>query len=470
MTRHLHEPANALLYKALDLPPQDRQRFVDDACVGQPDLRDLVNTLLARISQLDEFLETPADLPPEQRLAPIVVPSPAEEIAVDSILEGGIPPAEPPPTPMVQVRKGNVLAAATAGLLVGALLAGAGIALWQARGADRPRVFSEQRLGQSAKLPNGMQAEIDAAFGKAPSAAREKLIAAAQEYQGQLAAARRSAGQLEAARQAAALSVGFAEKLSQAHPDDARSRRQSGAAHMELGRVLVEQGRSADGLAEMRKALALRESIAAGEAGNEQAARDVADSHATIGAAMTATGDHAAAEQELRLARDSYAAQLRANPSDTALQAGLIELEMARADVQNLQHHGRDAVQSLAALHVLAARAGADPYLAARIALLDAYIQPRGTAAMAYASAGQALAELLKHSEKDPLDGDQQRASAMAWQRAGEIGLRAGQTQSACSYLDLAAKRYAEFEASKRLNAIDLLRQEQLQQHRKACR
>lgn len=469
MTRHLHEPANALLYKALDLPPQDRQRFVDDACAGQPDLRDLVNTLLARISQLDEFLDTPADLPPAQRLAPIVAASTIEEVAGQSVPDIDLPPAEPPKPP-VQVRKGRALAAATAGLVVGALLAGAGIMLWHARGADRPRMFAEQRLDQSAKLPNGMQAEIDEAFGKAPTAAREKLVAAAQEYQGQLAGARRGAGQLEAARQAAALSAGFAEKLLQTHPNDAQARRQSAAAHMELGRILVEQGRTADGLAEMRKALALRESIAAGEAGNVQATRDVADAHATIGTAMAATGDHAAAEQEFRLARDSYAAQLRANPADAALLAGLIELEMARADVQNLQHHGRDAVQSLAALHALAEKAGADPYLAARIAMLDAYIQPRGTAAQAYASAGQALAELLKHSEKDPLDADQQRASAMAWQRAGEIGLRAGQTQSACSYLDLAAKRYAEFEASKRLNAIDVLRQEQLQEHRKACR
>jgi hypothetical protein len=314
-----------------------------------------------------------------------------------------------------------------------------------------------------------MQAEIDEAFGKAPAAARERMVALAQEYQAQLASARRGNGQLEAGRQAAMQSLGLADSLLQAHPDDLRLRRQSGAAHMEVGRILVELGRTADGLAEMRKAMALREAIAAGDVEKEQAARDVADAHATIGAAMAATGDYAWAEQELRIARDSHATHLRTNPSDAAAQRELIEMEMARADVQNLQHHGRDAVQSLAALHALADKDGADPYVAARIALLDAYIQPKGTAARAYAAAGQALAELLKHSEKDPLDAGQLRISALAWQRVGEIGLRADQVKSACGYLDLAAKRYEEFEASKRQNAIDVLRHAQVQEHRKAC-
>ena len=63
MTRHLHEPANALLYRALDLPPEERQRFVADACAGEPELLELVRTLLSRIDLLDEFLEAPLEVP-----------------------------------------------------------------------------------------------------------------------------------------------------------------------------------------------------------------------------------------------------------------------------------------------------------------------------------------------------------------------------------------------------------------------
>ena len=127
----------------------------------------------------------------------------------------------------------------------------------------------------------------------------------------------------------------------------------------------------------------------------------------------------------MTIARNAYAAQLRANPADASLRTGLIELELARANVQNLQHHGRDAVQTLAALHALADEANREPvdaHVAARIALLDAHIQPRGTPAKAYAAAELALAELLKQTEKDRLDTYQLRESALAWQQTGEIG------------------------------------------------
>jgi hypothetical protein len=113
--------------------------------------------------------------------------------------------------------------------------------------------------------------------------------------------------------------------------------------------------------------------------------------------------------------------------------------------------------------------AGVDAYLAARVALLDAHIQPRGTPAQAYAAGQQALGELVKETEKDPLDTSRLRESAVAWQTTGEIGLRAGQAESACRYLGLAAKRYDELESSKRLNAIDKVRVGQVQALRKAC-
>jgi predicted Zn-dependent protease len=101
--------------------------------------------------------------------------------------------------------------------------------------------------------------------------------------------------------------------------------------------------------------------------------------------------------------------------------------------------------------------------------LLDAHIQPRGTPAQSYAAGQQALAELLKQTEKDPLDTPRLRESAIAWQTTGEIGLRAGQTESACRYLGLAVKRYAELEKSGHLNAIDKLRLGQVQGQAKAC-
>jgi hypothetical protein len=187
---------------------------------------------------------------------------------------------------------------------------------------------------------------------------------------------------------------------------------------------------------------------------------------------MTAASDFAAAELQLTRARDAYAALAGLNPADASLRAGLIELEMARANVQQVQRRGRAAVQTLSALHKLAANAnpdGADTYLAARVALLDARIQPRGTPAQALVQAEQALPDLLKHSELDPVDVDRLRASAQAWQATGEIGLRANKAEAACRYLGLAARRYEELDASKRLNALDKQRQGQVQDLRKSC-
>jgi serine/threonine protein kinase len=364
------------------------------------------------------------------------------------------------------------IALAAAALVACSLVGVTVAALWHARTADLARAAAEQRSGQAGRPASGMQAEVGDALTKTPAAGRDKFVGSAQVYLGQLADVRRGAGDLAGAKQAAAMALGFAEKQAQSHPDDVRWRRQLSAARGQLGAILVEQGRTADGLAELRKALAMREELAAKDAGNESAAREVADAHLAMAAAMMATLDYPAAEQEMALAHATYATQLRANPADAAVRAGLIELELARANVQNLQHHGRDAVTSLAALHALAADASREPvdaHVAARIALLDAHIQPRGTPARAYAAAEQALAELLKQTEKDPLDTYQLRESALAWQQTGEIGLRARQAESACRYLGLAAKRYDEFGASQRLNAIDKLRQGQVEALRKAC-
>ena len=153
------------------------------------------------------------------------------------------------------------------------------------------------------------------------------------------------------------------------------------------------------------------------------------------------------------------------------LRAGLVELELARANVQNLQHHGRDAVKSLAALHALAEDATGSPSMRT--------LPPASPCSMPISSRAarppkrtpqpSRRSELLKQTEKDPRDTYQLRESALAWQQTGEIGLRASQPESACRYLGLAAKRYDELGASQRLNAIDKLRQGQVQALRKAC-
>jgi hypothetical protein len=474
-TRHLHESANALLYRALDLPPDERQQFIAESCEGDAALLDLVRTMLARINELDEFIESPLEV--------LAVPQPPVAIAAPVP-----PPPEPPrPEPAVHAAPAvelvdapperglwqrHPLGMAAAALCACALVGLTSAALWHAQQADLARAVAEQRVSPPGKPVRAAPYDNSSALAKIPATAREKFVVTAETYHAELADVRRAGGDLAGAQQAALVSLGFAEQQSQAQPDAARWRRQLAAAQGRIGAILVEQGNNAEGLAQLRKALATRQEIAARDAGNEQMARDVADAHAALGNALMGTMDYASAEPQFAAARATYAAQLRASAGDAGLHAGLIELELARANVQNLQHHGRDAVQTLAALHALARdgnKAGVDAYLAARVALLDAHIQPRGTPAQAYAAGQQALGELVKETEKDPLDTSRLRESAVAWQTTGEIGLRAGQAESACRYLGLAAKRYDELESSKRLNAIDKVRVGQVQALRKAC-
>jgi tetratricopeptide (TPR) repeat protein len=325
------------------------------------------------------------------------------------------------------------------------------------------------QLQQAVQQFSDLQRDLDTFVQKNP--ANADALALSGSVLTHLASLRRLGGDLEGARQAAQQLVALASRQLKSRPDDA-AWRQLGAAQRSLGQILVEQGRNDEGTAELRKALASFESVSSRNAGNEQAARDVADAHTAIAGAMSAASAYAAAELQLMLARDAYTALAKLNPEDAALRAGLIELEMARANVQNMQRRGRAAVQSLAALQKLAAAAnpdGADTYLAARVALLEAHIQPRGTPAQAFVQAEQALPELLKHSERDAVDIDQLRVSAQAWQAAGEIGRRANKAEAACRYLGLAAKRYEDFDASKRSNAIDRQRQAQVQELRKGC-
>src|SRR5882672_11619671 len=51
-----------LLGEALDLPPEERGRFLDRMCGGDPALRAEVETLLRADSEAGEFLGAPVDL------------------------------------------------------------------------------------------------------------------------------------------------------------------------------------------------------------------------------------------------------------------------------------------------------------------------------------------------------------------------------------------------------------------------
>ena len=239
---------------------------------------------------LDQILLKAIDLDPAQRYAS------ADALAGDleRYLADEAPQAIAPERS--ERRRGllqrHPLGIAAAALAVCSLVAASGAALWHARAADQARAVAEQRAAQASRPASGMLAEVNDALGKTPAAARDKFVGSAAAYLGQLADVRRAAGDLPGAQQAASLAHSLAEKQAQANSDDLRWRRQLSATGGQVGAILVEQGKTAEGLVELRKALALREELAAKDVANYAAARDVADAHASIAAAMMATMDY----------------------------------------------------------------------------------------------------------------------------------------------------------------------------------
>ncbi|GEM_PF-6184790 len=280
---------------------------------------------------------------------------------------------------------------------------------------------------------------------------------------GHLAALRRVTGDFDGARQSALQWTALAAQQAKAAPADARWRAQQADSAQESGAIAIERGEFADALAQLRTSLALREDMA-GEDAEPGAQRDIAHARIALADALVATKDYAGAETEYKLARDAFAA----SPDDAAARVQRDRIDLARATGQYLRRHGKSAGQLVRAL-----RSGFGPAtseaMRARAALLEALIQPGGTAGQAYAAAQQALPALLKETESDATDSVAQRESAMAWRSTGEIGLRAGQKESACGYLNLAEKRYDELAQAKRLGAVDVEARAQLATLRAGC-
>lgn len=290
----------------------------------------------------------------------------------------------------------------------------------------------------------------------------------------QLVELRRASGDLAGARQTAVQLLTLLKIQIKAAPAELRWLTQLGLLQRVIGDIMVEQGMYDEGLAQLRTALATSEKSAAIDPQNEKMQRDVADVHRSLAGALMEMKDYVGAEQALALARGTYSRHARANPVDAALRAAWIEIDLARAHVQNLQLHDSAAAATLDQLQSLARSLGRNAIeleLAARIDLLAAQIQPGGRPgkALAFIEAEHAVAVLVKYSDADPLNFNKLRQTALSWQTTGEIGLRAGETEAACHFLELAARRYQQFDATNRLNVNDRRQQDEVREQRKVC-
>lgn len=316
--------------------------------------------------------------------------------------------------------------------------------------------FYKKAMAPAVSAPAAAKTGAAAAAPAAVATAATETTFAAALAQADSA---RAAGDLAGAERAAREALRLVEREPQAARD-----RAGPDANLRLGTILAEQGKTADGLVALRRALALHESHAVMDNGGAVSARAGAEVHRAIAEVLAGSGDDAGAEAELTAARAVYMAQLKTTPNDAGLQAGLLAIELARATAQNAQKHGRDTVATLATLRRLAGPRGD-----ARIDLLEAYVQPRGTAERAYAAAQPALAA-LKQSNGDPLDPAQARVLARAYTMTGEIALRAKQNGAACGDFAEAGRVYESLSSANRLNAYDKLAVQRLDGFRQGCK
>lgn len=453
--------------------PEDAALAVSPALVAQ--LRRDVDPIVARALSLDPAVRYPSahalarDLEgAAARLHATPAGAAHAEEAAPAAVAVTLPAPAPVIVPTLAAARRVPLALALAMLLAG-LVGGVAGRPWLEQLAVEQGLPKRSGPQAPAKVTPGKQAVAAVAAVKPVAKAPAAPVMFATSLA--LADSRRAAGDLEGARTAAAEALALAATLALPARDGAAA-----DANARLGAILAELGQTEQGLAALRSALALVASGARGDNGNNgnngdagRSALVSADLQQAIARVLAGRGDDAGAEVALGAARVLVLAQLKAAPLDAGLHARLLSIEMALATAQNAQKHGRDTVATLAGLRRLT---GADGD--AGVDLLEAYVQPRGTAEKAYAAAQPALATLRQRWRDGAgtgagVDAEQARALARALTMTGEIGLRARQKGPACAHFDEAGKIYDQFEGSGRLNAYDRLAMQRLATLRQAC-
>jgi eukaryotic-like serine/threonine-protein kinase len=186
----------------------------------------------------------------------------------------------------------GVLAAGVVGLtLVGGIVA----TMHQASVAEAERVRAERRFNDVRKLANSIMFEFHDAIEKLPgsTSARELVVKRA---------------------------LGYLDSLAQEAGDDSALQRELATAYAKVGyvqwhRYYANLGDTAGALESHRKALAIREALAAKAPTNVEVRRDLAHSYVLVGDALAATGDQSGA---LESYRKSLAARELLTAADSA--------------------------------------------------------------------------------------------------------------------------------------------------------
>jgi len=241
--------------------------------------------------------------------------------------------------------KPGVFAAASVAL---ALIIGMATTTWEAHVANTQRVRAERRFQDVRTLANSLVFELHDAIQNLPgaTAARELLVKRALQYldslsresagdptlRGELAAAYEKVGDVQGGYRAANLgdqagaidsyrkALAIRESLAAVNPGDFEMKRLLVYTHGKLGELLQQAGNHKEAMEHLLKLLPIAEMLAARDPGNVKDQRNVASAYIDLGSKQTETGDWKAGLDNSRKGVALFEKLAAAHPGDVLIQ------------------------------------------------------------------------------------------------------------------------------------------------------
>ena len=284
---------------------------------------------------------------------------------------------------------------ATAALITVLLVAGVLATSWQARVARRERANAQQQFNDVRKLTTSFLFEFHSAIENLPGStpARKLLVQRALEYLSKLAQRAQGDSGLQRELAEAYLKVGdvqgnpyvanigdtegagqsynqamqISQALVNANPNDSEAREYLARSYKSLGEVLPILGKPTDGLADLRKAVALLETMTASDPTNQHLRAELANCYQALGdlqghSGLQNLGDAAGALASYRKALGIYQEQVSSNINNKEARRGLAVLQMRIGDLELAQGNASDAAKQYRdALGILEEVSASDP-------------------------------------------------------------------------------------------------------------
>lgn len=274
-------------------------------------------------------------------------------------------------------------------LMVSSLVAGVLTTSWQARVASAERGRAQRQFNDVRKLATSFLFEFNSAIQSLPGAtpARKLLVQRALEYLSKLAQEAQADAGLQRELAEAYLKVGdvqgnpyepnlgdthgaaqsyeqalrISTALVQAHKEDTRGRRYLARSYQSLGEVLPLLGKPTEGIANLRKASEIFETLAGASPDDRELRLQLANCYESLGdlqghSGLQNLGDRAGAVESYHKSLAVFEALASRDANDRTARRGVAVLRIRIGDMQQAQGDLDAAIKNYRAAQEIAAR------------------------------------------------------------------------------------------------------------------